>query len=49
MKNTKLIMGMPITIEVLDDVVTERDLEAVYDYFTYIDEEFSTYKPVKFL
>lgn len=44
MKQTKLLMGMPIIVEVLDDGVTQVDLDAVFAYFTYIDETFSTYK-----
>src|SRR6185437_7974550 len=45
MKETRLIMGMPITVEIADTAATHEDLAAVFDYFTYIDEKFSTYKP----
>lgn len=44
MKQTKLIMGMPITVEVIGKAVTETDLSAIYDYFKQVDERFSTYK-----
>lgn len=44
MKQTKLLMGMHITIEVVDTQVKQQDIDAVYDYFTYIDQTFSTYK-----
>jgi FAD:protein FMN transferase len=44
MKQTRLIMGMPITVEIVDEK-TPATLAAVFDYFTYIDEKFSTYKP----
>lgn len=44
MKQTKLIMGMPITIEILDEDVTERAFKKVFAYFSYIDNKFSTYK-----
>jgi thiamine biosynthesis lipoprotein len=44
MKRTRLMMGMPITVEVLDASVTESALEAVYSYFDYVDDTFSTYK-----
>ena len=37
-------MGMPVSVEVIDAHVTASDLNAVYDYFTYVDEKFSTYK-----
>ncbi len=44
MKQTRLLMGMPITVEIVDDSVTEAAINAVYEYFTYVDETFSTYK-----
>lgn len=44
MKECRLQMGMPITVEILDADVTADDIEAVYAYFTAIDERFSTYK-----
>lgn len=37
-------MGMPITIEIVDDV-DERYFGDVFDYFIRIDNRFSTYKP----
>ena len=45
MKETRLLMGMPVTVEVADKTVTQADIDAVFDYFKYIDETFSTYKP----
>ncbi len=44
MKRTRLLMGMPITIEVVDPQVTESDIAGVFDYFASIDRMFSTYK-----
>src|SRR5689334_2552060 len=44
MKQTRLLMGMPITVEIVDPPATEQSLEAVYAYFEYVDEKFSTYK-----
>ena len=44
MKQTRLLMGMPITLEVEDTRVTQNDLEKVFTYFEYVDETFSTYK-----
>lgn len=44
MKETRLLMGMPITVEVVDESVSADDLEAVYLYLVYVDETFSTYK-----
>jgi thiamine biosynthesis lipoprotein len=43
MKQTQLIMGMPITVEIADDA-PEKIFADVFDYFTYIDKKFSTYK-----
>lgn len=37
-------MGMPITVEVVDPRATEEIFNEVFDYFTHIDEKFSTYK-----
>ena len=44
MKQTWLLMGMPVTLEVIDAAATEEIFKAVYDYFQYVDETFSTYK-----
>ena len=39
-----MIMGMPITIEIIDPGVASGDLEAAFDYFENIDKRFSPYK-----
>src|SRR6478736_846259 len=44
MKGTRLLMGMPITIEVIDRHVTQDNLDKVFAYFVSVDETFSTYK-----
>src|SRR5437660_3308995 len=44
MKQLQLLMGMPITVEILDASATEADIERVFAYFRSIDETFSTYK-----
>jgi FAD:protein FMN transferase len=47
MKQTRLLMGMPITVDVKDapdDVTAAREIDRVYAYFTQVDETFSTYK-----
>lgn len=38
-------MGMPITVEIADELARRHDIDAVYDYFTAVDKRFSTYKP----
>lgn len=45
MKDTQSIMGMPITVEIVDDNATVQTLQQVFDYFTQVDRVFSTYKP----
>lgn len=44
MKQTRLLMGMPITVELLDPGVTIDQLDAVFDFFVSVDERFSLYK-----
>jgi len=44
MKQTRLLMGMPITIEVVDSTVVQDDIDNVFAYFVAIDDTFSTYK-----
>ena len=43
MKETRLIMGMPIEIEIVDNDAREA-LEAAFSYLVSVDERFSTYK-----
>lgn len=38
------MMGMPITVEIVDRLATNDALEKIFSYFNYIDEKFSTYK-----
>jgi thiamine biosynthesis lipoprotein len=44
MKATRIIMGMPVILQVVDTHITESVLEEVFAYFVTIDERFSTYK-----
>lgn len=44
MKETRLLMGMPITVEVLDPAARQENLQAVFAHFVAMDEAFSTYK-----
>lgn len=37
-------MGMPATVEIADAKASLQDIDAVFDYFTYVDNTFSTYK-----
>jgi len=42
-RRTEIIMGMPITVEIVDSV-HDSLLEKVFAYFTDVDQRFSTYK-----
>jgi thiamine biosynthesis lipoprotein len=44
MKETRVMMGMPITVEILDPQAADDIFNEVFDYFGHIDEKFSTYK-----
>jgi thiamine biosynthesis lipoprotein len=43
MKQTEIIMGMPITIEIIDKDATKYFIE-LFDYFRKVDARYSTYK-----
>jgi thiamine biosynthesis lipoprotein len=43
MKETRDIMGMPVSVEIAE-ATTQESLEKAFAYFTYVDETFSTYK-----
>jgi thiamine biosynthesis lipoprotein len=44
MRQTQLIMGMPITLEIVGADRPEAAMAAVYDYFRAVDARYSTYK-----
>jgi thiamine biosynthesis lipoprotein len=44
MKETRFMMGMPITVEIVDPQATKDIFNEVFNYFAHIDETFSTYK-----
>lgn len=44
MTETRVIMGMPITIEIADAAATPAAFTEMFDYFISVDERFSTYK-----
>lgn len=43
-QETQIIMGMPITIEIVDSMAA-RIMDEVFAYFMGVDQRFSTYKP----
>jgi thiamine biosynthesis lipoprotein len=44
MKQTEIIMGTPIIVEIVDSEAKENFFEEVFNYFKYVDQKFSTYK-----
>ena len=44
MRETRIIMGMPVTVEIVG-IDSPAILAEVFDYFEYVDATFSTYKP----
>ena len=44
MKETRILMGMPVIVEVIDVSADAELLEGVFAYFDYVDRKFSTYK-----
>ncbi len=44
MNETRILMGMPVTVEVVDASATQALLDSAFDYFEYVDATFSTYK-----
>ncbi|MDB5163747.1 MAG: FAD:protein transferase [Candidatus Saccharibacteria bacterium] len=45
MKQTRDIMGMPVTVEINDAHAKPAAFQAVFDYFSRVDQRYSTYKP----
>jgi thiamine biosynthesis lipoprotein len=43
-RETKIIMGMPITVEIVDAKATKENLDVIFKYFKAVDEKFSPYK-----
>ena len=44
MKETRILMGMPIKIEIVEKSATEDIFGKAFSYFQYVDDKFSVYK-----
>jgi len=49
MKETRIIMGMPVTVDIIvpesfSSTLVQKTMERAFYYFTYVDTKFSTYK-----
>lgn len=42
-KQTRLIMGMPIVLMTPDELVTDENIEEVFTFFTYVDKTYSPF------
>jgi thiamine biosynthesis lipoprotein len=45
MRQERTIMGMPISIEIVSSGIGQKDFDEIFNFFVYVDEKFSTYKP----
>lgn len=45
MQETRLIMGMPVTVGINNPAATGDALEPAFAYFNYVDKKFSPFKP----
>lgn len=41
---TRIVMGVPVTVEIVDLAKDNTIFEQIFSYFTYVDKKFSTYK-----
>jgi thiamine biosynthesis lipoprotein len=44
MKEVRLLMGMPITLEIIDQAATAATREGIFSYFQTVEERFSPFK-----
>lgn len=44
MKETRILMDMPVTVEIVDKGVKAADIDKIYQYFQHIDDTFSVFK-----
>lgn len=44
MKETRLLMGMPISVEIVDENASKKDIDKIFQYFEYVDNKFSVFK-----
>ncbi len=44
MKETVVLMDMPVTVEIADAAANQEELNKIFDYFRYVDEKFSVFK-----
>src|ERR1035437_10933840 len=44
MKQSKILMGMTIKVEIVDQKVNEAIFEKIFSYFSYVEDKFSVFK-----
>jgi thiamine biosynthesis lipoprotein len=45
LQESRIMMGMPVSVKIVDKWGLKDDISAVFDYFNYVDHKFSVYKP----
>lgn len=45
MKRTEIIMGMPVSVEIVDEKGADEAIDQTFEFFREIDARYSTYKP----
>jgi len=44
MKETRILMDMPVTVEIRDEAADQGLIDEIFDYFQYVDDTFSVFK-----
>jgi len=44
MKQTRILMGMPIEMDISDRSASPKDMEEIFSYFDYVEKKFSVFK-----
>lgn len=45
MKETRALMGMPITVEIVDAAAKKDSIDKIFEYFKYVEDKFSVFRP----
>jgi len=45
MKQSRILMGMPISVEIIDSSAGKQDIDGIFSYFQRIEEKFSVFQP----
>src|SRR5579862_4545768 len=45
LRDTRILMGMPITVEIVDENAPALLIDVIFAYFAEVEQRFSTFKP----